>query len=298
LLLHYWGERGNPEAYLQPNENDETVMFYEMLNYVEEHTELKAMMRMGGKISTLKELVNVGIPVIIQKGYDSPPPDGWGGHYVIVNGYDEVAEVVILLAAYPEDGGDTPMPYAEFEQNWRAFNYSYMVVFPPERSEEVAGILGDQADEFHNYRYAVERAKNEIEQLTSDRDLFFAWFNLGTSLTYLQDYSGAQDAFNEAFSIFTTLADEERPWRILWYQTRPYWAFFYTGSYQMVVDLATSVLDTGLRPHLEESYYWRALAKEAMGDLEGAIQDLSESIRLNPNFVAGKYQLQRMNGES
>jgi DNA-directed RNA polymerase specialized sigma24 family protein/tetratricopeptide (TPR) repeat protein len=298
LLLYYWSERGNPIPYLQPNHRDETVMFYEMLNYIEDHTGLEAMTRMGGDLETLRELIGAGIPVMVQKGFDGPGSDGWAGHYVIVNGYSDDSESVVLLAAYPEDGGDVPMAYGEFEENWRAFNYSFLIVYPSEKAEAVSKILGEQADPFKNYRYAAEKAAEEVAALDAGRDLFFAWFNQGTSLTYLEDHTEAKEAFDEAFAIYSSLPAEERPWRILWYQTRPYWAYFYTGNYQDVIELATSTLESIDDPILEESYYWRALAKEALGDLEGAIQDLNEAIRLNPNFIAGKYQLRRIKGES
>jgi tetratricopeptide (TPR) repeat protein len=298
LLLRYWGENRDPEPYLQPNSRDETVMFYEMVDYIENRTGLAATLRMGGDIDTLKALLRSGIPVMVQIGYDNPEPDGWAGHYTIVNGYEERAGSLILVATFPEDGTDTPIAYDEFQRNWRAFNYSYMLVYPTEKAAEVTTILGKQADEVQNYHWAAEKADAEAALLTSGRDLFFAWYNRGTSLTYLEDYVGAKKAFEKAFSIYETLPFEERPWRMLWYQTRPYWAFFYTGSFQKVIEMATSTLESVGEPLLEESFYWRALAKEALGDLEGAISDLSEAIRLNPNFIAGKYQLRRLQGES
>ena len=89
--------------------------------------------------------------------------------------------------------------------------------------------------------------------------------------------------------------DENRPYRIMWYQTWPYWAYYYTGRYQDVINLADTTLnDTISEPVLEESLYWRALAREALGDLDGAIADLQESVTLNPNFTPGWDQLNRL----
>ena len=51
-----------------------------------------------------------------------------------------------------------------------------------------------------------------------------------------------------------------------------------------------------IEPTLEESLYWRGLALEATGDLGSAIADLQEAVRLNPNFEAGLFQLNRMLG--
>jgi tetratricopeptide (TPR) repeat protein len=199
-----------------------------------------------------------------------------------------------------EPGGDGHLylSYREFIKKWRAFNYAYLLVYPPEMETQVQDILGDQADEARNYQHAVNQANLDIANLTSNRDLFFAWFNLGTSLSYQEKYLEARAAYDQAFTIYQTLAEDQRPLRMLWYQTRPYWVYYYTGSFQEVVDLANQTLDSAHKPILEESFYWRALAREAMGDIQGAIQDLKKAIQINPNFMAGKYQLKRIRGES
>ena len=62
-----------------------------------------------------------------------------------------------------------------------------------------------------------------------------------------------------------------------------------------MINLADTTLnDTISEPVLEESLYWRALAREALGDLDGAIADLQESVTLNPNFTPGWDQLNRL----
>lgn len=72
---------------------------------------------------------------------------------------------------------------------------------------------------------------------------------------------------------------------MMWYQTGPYWAYYYTGRYQDVVNLSTTTLDAMSEPVLEESYYWRALAREALGDTKGAVRDLQSSLKFHPDFV-------------
>jgi tetratricopeptide (TPR) repeat protein len=81
----------------------------------------------------------------------------------------------------------------------------------------------------------------------------------------------------------------------MWYQTWPYWAYYYSGRYQDVINLAnTTLYDTIAEPVLEESFYWRGLAREAIGETQGAVDDYLESVRLNPNFTPGLEQLQRL----
>jgi tetratricopeptide (TPR) repeat protein len=65
-----------------------------------------------------------------------------------------------------------------------------------------------------------------------------------------------------------------------------------------VINLANTTLnDTISEPVLEESFYWRGLAREAVGDLDGAIDDFRQSINLNPNFGPGWDQLARLGVE-
>ncbi len=81
---------------------------------------------------------------------------------------------------------------------------------------------------------------------------------------------------------------------MLWYQTGPYWTYFYAGRYQDVIDLATKTLDNMSEPILEESYYWRGLAREAVGDVDGAIKDLQVSLEYHPGFEPSTSRLQQL----
>ncbi len=128
----------------------------------------------------------------------------------------------------------------------------------------------------------------------SGRDQFFAWFNRGTNLVALQDYVGAAEAFDKAFANYPDISEDTRPWRMMWYQTGPYLAYFYTGRYQDVINLATATLEAMSEPILEESYYWRGLAREALGDVSGAIEDLQTSLDHHPGFAPSMYQLERL----
>lgn len=79
-----------------------------------------------------------------------------------------------------------------------------------------------------------------------------------------------------------------------WYQTGPYWAYYYTGRYQDVIKLATTTLDTMSEPVLEESYYWHALAREASGDSKGALKDLQSALKFHPGFEPALTQLRQL----
>ena len=294
MALSYWGWEGDQRpiaAFVKPNPRDKNVMPYEMAAYIEEETQLKVIHRVGGDIELLKRFLAAGLPVIIEKGFVGRDFDGWMGHYVLVTGYNDSDQRFMLQDSYY--GPDQIMGYQDLESYWRAFNFTYLVIYSPERREEVMSILGSHADEEYNYRDAVQKASDDIYILTG-RDQFFAWFNRGTNLMQLQDYAGAAAAYDDAFALYPDIAKKERPWRMMWYQTGPYWAYYYTGRYGDVLKLSTTTLDAMSQPVLEESYYWRALAREALGDTEGAIKDLRSALKYHPGFEPALTQLQQL----
>ncbi len=296
MALSYWGWEGDQRdtaLFLKPNTRDKNVMPYEMADYVQSETAFDAIVRVGGDLSILKRLVAAGFPVVIEKGLDEAGFEGWMGHYEVILGYEDAAQNFIVHDSFIGPGEPFAVSYEKVETFWRNFNYTYIVIYPPEREQEVFQILGPHADQTANYQLAAQKASEEIFSSTG-RDLFFSWFNRGTNLVYLQDYGGAAAAYDEAFAIYASLPESERPWRMMWYQTGPYWAYHYSGRYYDVINLATTTLNTMSEPVLEESYYWRALSKEALGDVQGAIADLRTALEMNANFTPGKFQLARV----
>lgn len=294
MALSFWGWQGDQydiAPITKPNPRDKNVMPYELADFVETETPFKVVSRVGGEIELLKRFLAADLPVIVEKGFEGPDFDGWMGHYVLVTGYSDPEQTFALQDSYY--GPDQAMGYADLDRFWRAFNFTYLVVYPPERNEDVMTLLGPQADKILNDLHAAQKASDEITSLTG-RDQYFTWFNRGTSLVALQDYAGAAAAYDQAFAIYPSIPEKERPWRIMWYQTGPYWAYFYSGRYQDVIDLATKTLDNMSEPILEESYYWRALAREALRDIDGAIEDLQASLEYHPGFEPSLTQLQRL----
>jgi tetratricopeptide (TPR) repeat protein len=71
----------------------------------------------------------------------------------------------------------------------------------------------------------------------------------------------------------------------MWYQTGPYKAYFYSGRYQDVINLANITLtETISNPTLEESLYWRGQAYYMIGNTKAATDDYREALRLHPNW--------------
>jgi tetratricopeptide (TPR) repeat protein len=298
MALSYWGWEGDQRdtrAFLRPNTavDDKNVMPAEMVAYVEQFTDLRALTRLGGDLETIKRLIAAGFPILIEEGHH-PPDDWWMGHFLVINGYDDarqrfVSQDSLIMA-------DFPRPYDELEESWwRDFNYVYLVIYPPDREAEVMDILGPQSDPETNLVYTAEKARAEIPALTG-RDAYFAWFNLGDSLVGLGDYHGAAEAFDQAFAIYQRLSEDDRPYRVMWYRVGPYAAYYHTGRYQDVINLANTTFTWVGKPVLEESYYWRGMAYEALGELERALSDYRKAAELNPNFSAAQEALQRLGG--
>jgi hypothetical protein len=297
MVLNYWGWEGdqrNTAAFLKPNPRDKNVMPYEMQAFIEQTTDLSVIIRYGGDIELLQSFIAIGVPVLIETGFEGADFEDWMGHYRVISGYDLEQKKFYTQDSYI--GENIPVTFAQVESEWRAFNYVYLVVFPGEREEEVYHILGPQVDETYNLSFVADMATVETITMTG-RDQFFAWFNRGTSLVNLGDYTGAALAYDEAYKIYPTLKESQRPWRMIYYQTGPYFAYFYTGRYYDVLSLATSTLSAMSEPVLEESYVWRARARYALGDIAGAIDDLNLALQYHPDYAPALEELTRINGQ-
>jgi len=192
---------------------------------------------------------------------------------------------------------DYPLPYELVEQRWRDFNHVYLVIYPLDRASELETILGPQFDENANFDYAAQKARQEIEELVG-RELYFAWFNLGSNLVAMEDYAGAAAAYDQAFAVYPAIPEDERPWRVMWYQDGPYAAYYHTARYQDIINLANTTFFALGEYTLEESFYWRGMAKQVLDDYNGAVFDLKKAVELNPNYTPARIALEEMGVET
>ena len=292
MALSYWGWEGTADdaaKVLRTFSKDKNVMPYEMADFVRDETGMGAIVRVGGDLETLKRLIYAGFPVVAEKGphfRDINYNITWMGHYQTLTGYNDPGGYFIAQDSYIEP--DYHQPYDEFIDEWRSFNYTYLVVYPLEKENDVLNLLGRDADETRNYQNALKKAQDEIYE-TTGVDQFFAMFNYGTNLVYLRDYTGAAKAYDQAFLMYDALPTDDtiRPYRILWYQTGPYYAYYYTGRYVDVIVMATKNSIEMVRdavPALEESFYWRGMAKIAIGDQDGGEEDFRTCLEYHQDF--------------
>jgi len=292
MALSYLGWEGTHDDAargLRTYSKDKSVMPYEMVNFASEQKGIDALTRVGGDLETLKRLIAAGFPVIVEKGAhfrDITYNITWMGHYQTLTGYNDAESYFIAQDSYIEP--NYRQPYDELINEWRSFNYTYIVVFPENLRNDVLNLLGPDADEETNYRRALKKAQDELYQI-SGVDQFFAMFNYGTNLVQLRDYAGAAKAYDQAFTMYDALPEDLsiRPYRILWYQTGPFLAYYYTGRYADVIDKAQHNSIEMVRddePALEESYYWMGKAKIAIGDKNGGIKDLRTCLTYHHDF--------------
>jgi tetratricopeptide (TPR) repeat protein len=305
MALNFWGWKGNRDDvakaikpgvqdpnldFITQGKTDKNVMPYEMVNFVNDQTKFRALYRLGGEIDLLKRMIAAGFPVVAEKGYyekDYAGKLGWLGHYQFVTGYDDTQGVLIVQDTW-NDGPNYRIPYPLFEEGWRSFDFLFIVVYPPDRESQVMALLGDWSDSHWAAGHALDIANQDVHTLTGI-DEFFAWFAKGTSHVALLQYVDAAYAYDYAFQLYANLGadDKQRPYRSMWYQTGPYWAYYYSGRYSDVISLADTTLnDTISEPSLEESLYWRALAEYALGDTNSAYADIRRAVYLNKNFQA------------
>ncbi|MBI5352178.1 MAG: C39 family peptidase [Chloroflexi bacterium] len=309
MALNFWGWKGNRDdvaKVIKPGENnpnmnfidqgkiDKNVMPYEMTGFVSDNTDFNALYRVGGDMNLLKGFISAGYPVIVEKGYYERDANGsvsWMGHYQFVTGYDDAVQSFIVQDTYL-DGPNFKIKYDEFYEGWRDFDFLFIVVYPPDSEQKVHDLLGNWSDDEWANRHALDIANEEITT-QSGFGAFFAWFNKGTSHALLQEYVDAASAYDQAFSIYATLDNVKRPYRMLWYQTGPYKAYYYSARYADVIDLATITLDSVIGgPYLEESLYWRGMAYYMSGQTDLALDDYYAALKVHPNWIPATQALQ------
>jgi hypothetical protein len=294
MMLNYWGWSGdqrNTKDWLRPNEDDSNVMPEEMAAFISQTTNLNVILRTGGSPDLLKRFIASGFPVIIESGHQ-PPKDWWMGHYVLVSAYNDPQSFFTTQDSLIMP--DMPMPYAEIETRWwRDFNRVYLVAYPPERESEIYRILGADSDPQTNLFNTLAQTEAEIPTLTG-RDLFFALFNKGVTLYHLGQKDASALTFDQAFTLYDTLTEDERPWRVLWYRVEAYQAYYDTGRYQDVINLANATLSMLSKRGLEETHYWRGMAYETLGDKEKAAFDYDIAVTLRPTYAEAQQALARV----
>ena len=294
MALSYWGQgltQNDVAPVLKPDAEDKNVSLWEMERYVR-GLGLGAMARVGGSVTQLKTLIQAGFPVIVETWYVRDARDQLG-HYRLMVGYDDVAQEFITYDSL--HGPDVTIGYWELDELWRVFNRAYLVIYALEEWESVVEILGADVYDAAMYEDALEVARIEAASSPSACVAYadcldwvkFSWFNVGSSLTSLGRHDEAVVAYDRA-------RQQRLHYRMLWYQFGPYESYYAVGRYDDVIALADATLET--TDNLEESYYWRGMARLAQGDVEGARSDLEAALHYHEDWSPAVDALARMQG--
>ena len=306
MVLNFYGEpitQTDAAAYLKPNLQDRNVSPWQMADYVNEFfTTVRAKVFVGGNLNDLKQFIANGLPVIIEKGYDPGRGEGWYGHYLTIHGYDDEGVVFYSKDTYlgPFDGSSRMDSYSDILDGWKAFNYTFIVIYRPEQEELVNQIAGpDMADPLKMWQMAAIEA--QAETTANDEDAY-AWFNLGTSLTAMGEITGDNAFYQQGAAAFDRAFAIGLPGRMLWYQFRTYIAYMKIGRYQDMIDLTDAMLnnsDSRVRDgssYVEETYLYRGHAFAYLGDIIQARAAYQRALELNENFYPAQIALDSIGG--
>lgn len=282
MALSYWGRdetQHDVAPVLKPDPEDKNVSPWEMEAYTR-GLGLGAIVRVDGTLERLKALARAGLPVIAETWYVRDARDQLG-HYRLIVGYDDIAQEFLTYDSL--HGPDVTIGYQEMDELWRVFNRIYLVVYAPERWDSLAAILGSDLDDATMYEQALETARveasNPPELCVAYADcadwVTFSWFSAGSSLTSLGRHAEAVVAYDQARQLGLH-------YRMLWYQFGPYESYHAVGRYDDVIALANATLAT--TDNLEESYYWRGMARLAKGDADGARANFEAALRYHENW--------------
>ncbi|MDX1664251.1 MAG: C39 family peptidase [Candidatus Promineifilaceae bacterium] len=310
IALDYWGDETTQQeaaSYLKPNEEDRNVSAWQISDYVNDFTSLRSTVHVGGDLDTVRRLVAAGFPVVIEKGYEPQSgTEGWYGHYLTVYGYDDARQEFYSRDTYlgPFNGRPRIDSYREFLHWWQHFNYTFYVIYPPNREAEVMAIIPDYLEnEWSMWQYAADLSRSELEE---DPENVFTLFNLGVALTRLGQNASAETVANydesvniayyeEATEIFDQARALGLPPRTLYYEHRPLMAYYKVGRFQDVLDLTASLLETPGGKWVEEIYWYRGHALATVGALVEAREAYMKALEVNENFYPAQTSLDWVN---
>ncbi|MCB0012622.1 MAG: C39 family peptidase [Anaerolineales bacterium] len=299
VVLNFHGNaitQGEVASYLKPNPEDRNVSPWQLRDYVNEFTGLGSSAHSGGNLTLLKQIIAAGYPVIVEKGYDPNTAEGWYGHYLTLFGFDDETRQFAAMDTYqrPFSYEGTTEDYDVLEDYWRHFNYTFVVIYPLEDETLIRDILGpEMLDEQSMWQNAALKAQADIDKNPEDA---YAWFNLGTNLTRLGELTGENQYYQDGAAAFDNARAIGLPYRMLWYQFRPYTAYMKVGRYQDMLDLANATLETSGGQNVEETYLFRGHANAYLGNFAQARADYQKALDLNSNFYPAQIALDSLSG--
>lgn len=279
LYLRFYGWDGNQydvSNVIKPSREDRNVNVEELVYYVRTQAGwLNAEYRVGGNLETIRKFIANGIPIMIEETFRNDQiywqgDDQWSGHYLLITGYDDSLRQFTSQDSYT--GPDQKLDYQMLDKNWQSFNRVYILVFRPEQQGLVNELLGADRDVDVNRQNALNVAELETQRNPSNA---FAWFNVGTNLTYFERFYEAAQAYDQARTLVL-------PERMLRYQFGPFMAYFHSGRIEELMALTEYALV--ITRVTEEAMLWRGYGFYRLGDKSAAISLFRSALKIRPGY--------------
>ncbi len=273
---------------LNPNIEDVSVRLEEMAAIAETYG-LKGVVRRGGTIDLIKQVVVAGFPILIENAYY----DGAGGfkdwmsHNRVVIGYDDAEGVFIAKDSLLGNGDDKRgihLKYQDVDDRWRDFNRDYLILYRPSQEAALQAVLGPQWDMTYNAEWVLQQADADVAAGKKDS---FTTYNRAWALLQLGRNDEAAAAFDQAQA--TGL-----PWRFFWYDFSVFEAYLKVGRYDDAMALVQRTIAN--TKGVEEMYYYAALIYLAQGNTERAKGNLEAALFRNQYFAEAQAKLDALNG--
>jgi len=288
MMLHLYGWNGSQKEIsdvIKPVVGDRNVNPEELAYWVRNYAGwLRIEYRVGGNLETIKRLIAARYPVIIESTTSLNPEDSgwldddlWAAHYLLITGYDDSTQTFTAQDTYR--GPDKQVSYETLVDEWKPFNYLYMLIYLPEEESELKEILGSNWDANQNRQNSLLASQAATEQNSSDA---FAWFNLGSNLTYFERYDEANSAFDKAREIGL-------PQRMFRYQFSPFIADFQANRNDDLMTLTQYAIQR--TDMSEEAWLWNGWALYRNGETIKAIESWRKALKVNPNYQDALYAL-------
>jgi tetratricopeptide (TPR) repeat protein len=288
LALRYWGWQGDQDtvtAVIKPSDQDRNVNAEEMAVYTSQYAGMDAAIRVAGDLEMLKRFIAAGYPVMVETSFTLtesfwPGDDRWSSHFVLLTGYDDASSTFIAQDVF--NGPDTRIGYTKLLDDWQSFNYLYMVIYPPADETIIDTLFGSDWSTASNWQKA---AALNLSITNAEPKNAFAWYNLGASLTALDQYDQAWIAFEKSRQLGL-------PQRMLRYQFSILEAAYETGHTQELLDLTAYALE--ITPNSEEAFFWQGKAFLSLQQYAQARQSFVTALSFRPGYPEAMNALNAM----
>lgn len=255
--------------------DDKSVSVRELATKAEEFERI-SYYRPNGTVEKMKQFISSGFPVLVRTWLN---PDDDIGHYRILRGYDDEAQVFIQDDSY--HGKNISIPYEVFNSMWRPFHYEYLVISSEDRKSMVELLIGEDMNEAVAWQRMYDRA---LSELSSDQSPY-SLFTLSVASYYLDNYADSVDFYERALP--------NLPRRMLWYQLEPIESYLKLNNTIEVFNLTSSILNDQNAGY-SEVYILRAQAHELQGNIEEAKKELQKAILYNTQMEKPRVLLEQL----